>query len=457
MYGSATSTTPPTTRSTAAARSRCSRPACAPAQMPAIPSCTVDGAFGIARTTGTSAAICRSITAVGIAAATESTVCRGASSWPSSASSASMSWGLTAITTTSAPRTASALAVVASTPYRSRSSVARSSRRVVTTTSVQPELCSPARSDSPILPAPRIAMRIGQGYDARVMPRQQVHAREPGPLAVRLEQLVRLLGLDPSPAERRHQLGEPEVAREAALEPSEPLEADDADRPRAETALALEPPRDDIRRQGFKRLEVERAADADERRAAPRAEAEVAELRRREPGQVTVRRRGMETVARRCRGADDAALVLAREPAEDQLARDRAQERLRDSRRPQRAQPAQTARRLAEQRVAREAAQELRVVVVEPEREAAVLAARVAVGADEDRAVDALPRLHTLEPAVDRDRGTIGAVGDDARRVAPEPPREPERVRPTRSEVGGDHRTIFTSPPEGALAARSRR
>ena len=45
--------------------------------MPAIPSCTVEGAFGIERTTGTSAARWRSIRAVVIAAATESTVCSG--------------------------------------------------------------------------------------------------------------------------------------------------------------------------------------------------------------------------------------------------------------------------------------------------------------------------------------------------------------------------------------------
>ena len=45
--------------------------------MPAIPSCTTDGVFGIARTTGTPSATCRSILAVGIAAATESTVCSG--------------------------------------------------------------------------------------------------------------------------------------------------------------------------------------------------------------------------------------------------------------------------------------------------------------------------------------------------------------------------------------------
>ena len=54
ICSSGTSTTSPTARSTVPARSRCSRPACRPAHMPAIPSWTVEGAFGIERTTGTS-------------------------------------------------------------------------------------------------------------------------------------------------------------------------------------------------------------------------------------------------------------------------------------------------------------------------------------------------------------------------------------------------------------------
>src|SRR5215471_11992077 len=111
-----------------------------------------------------------------------------------------MSCGLTASTTTSAPLIAAVLSVVASTPCRSRSSVARSSRRDVATMSAQSELRSPARSDSPILPAPRIAIRIAQLYESGLVARQQVDARQSRPLAVRLEQRVGLLGLDvPAP------------------------------------------------------------------------------------------------------------------------------------------------------------------------------------------------------------------------------------------------------------------
>ena len=84
--------------------------------MPAIPSCTVDGAFGIARTTGTPVAMRSSMCAVVIAAAQESTVCSGESSCPMSARSASMSCGLTATTTSPASATAAALSEVASTP-----------------------------------------------------------------------------------------------------------------------------------------------------------------------------------------------------------------------------------------------------------------------------------------------------------------------------------------------------
>ena len=81
--------------------------------MPAIPSWTIDGAFGIARTTGTPAAIRLSIRAVGIAAATERTVCSGESCGPISPSNDSMSCGFTATTTSPAPAAASPFESVA--------------------------------------------------------------------------------------------------------------------------------------------------------------------------------------------------------------------------------------------------------------------------------------------------------------------------------------------------------
>ena len=56
--------------------------------MPAIPSWTVAGAFGIARTTGTPSAMRSSMCAVVIAAATETTVCSGVRLGPISARSA---------------------------------------------------------------------------------------------------------------------------------------------------------------------------------------------------------------------------------------------------------------------------------------------------------------------------------------------------------------------------------
>src|SRR5579884_4412403 len=440
MCSSGTSTTSPTARSTVPARSRCSRPAWRPAHIPATPSCTVEGAFGIARTTGTPSARCRSIVAVGIAAATESTVCAGVSRWPISPSSVSMSCGFTASTTTSAPLIAAALSVVASTPCRSRSSAARSSRRVVATMSAQSELRSPASSDSPILPVPRIAMRTAQDYESRVVARQQVDAREAGPFAVRREQLVGLLGLDAAPPELGAQLHQPEVACEPALVAAEALEADDADRPRAEPALAAEPLRDDVARHVLQLLELERAAEADERGAAACAEAEVAELRGREAREVGARRRRVQPVELRCRRAHDQPLDLARALREDQLPRERPQESVCDGGRAERSQAAQRADRPAQQRVVAEALEELGVVVVEPEDEADVLHAGLALGAHAHDAVGALPRAYPLEPAVDRDRRAVRPVGDDARRVAREPRRGAQRVRPARTQVGGDRR-----------------
>ena len=49
-------------------------------------------------------------------------------------------------------------------------------------------------------------LRHGQGYETAVEPGKEVHAREPGPLAVGGEQRVGLLGLDPAPPERRGEL-----------------------------------------------------------------------------------------------------------------------------------------------------------------------------------------------------------------------------------------------------------
>src|SRR5436189_3884705 len=222
-----------------------------------MPSWTVAGRFGIARTTGTPGAIRPSIAEVGIAAATESTVCSGVSRPPISPSRASKSCGLTAITTSAAPATASAFDVVASTPWRSASSVARCSSRTVTTSSEgsrQPPLRRPRRSDSPIVPAPRIATRRGSAtreslgggalrdrHETEPVGREQVDAREARPFAVGLEELRRFPRLDPAAAHGGAELDEAEVAGDPALEAAEPFEADHAYRPGAEPALPLEP------------------------------------------------------------------------------------------------------------------------------------------------------------------------------------------------------------------------
>src|SRR5439155_17392074 len=122
MYRSGTRTTPPKWDRHSSASARCSSPAWAPAQMPAIPSCTTAGAFGIERTTGTDASMRCSIALVGTAAATERTVWLGASAGPTSPSSTSKSCGFTAITTSPAPSAALLFERVASIAKRSRSS-----------------------------------------------------------------------------------------------------------------------------------------------------------------------------------------------------------------------------------------------------------------------------------------------------------------------------------------------
>src|SRR6266508_3966503 len=293
MYGSATRTTAPRWVRTSSAAATCSSAAWAPAQMPAMPSWTVAGALGMARTTGTPCDTRRSIAAVGMAAATDSTVCSGESSDPISPSSVSKSWGLTAITTTPAPATASVFESVASMPWRSRSSAARSSRRAVATISDglrQPVDSRPASSASPIFPQPRMAMRrasivmresLGrrpQRDEAPAVAGHQVDARQALPLAVGLEQLGRLPAFDPAAAHGREELDQAEVAHEPAFVAAESLQTDDARRPGAGAALLLEPARDRLGGQLAQPLEVYRSAEADERGGPAGVQAECAKL-----------------------------------------------------------------------------------------------------------------------------------------------------------------------------------
>src|SRR5581483_4821544 len=186
-------------------------------------------------------------------------------------------------------------------------------------------------------------------------------------------------------------------------------------------------------------LELERATEPDERAGAACAEPEAHVLRRREAREVGRGRRRMEVAELRCERADDRPLDLARTARLDQLAGDRAEQRLRDGCRTQRPQPAHVLQCLAEHRVAGERAQELGVVVVQAEHETDVLDARLAVGRDDDRPVRALHGVHALEALLDADGRPVGAVGDDAGCVAPEPARQAEGVRPLRAELGADH------------------
>ena len=97
---------------------------------------------------------------------------------------------------------------------------------------------------------------------------------------------------------------------------AEPLEADDADRPRAEAALALQPRRDRVGRLRLQPLEVERAAEPDERRGAGARRARARELRGREA------RRAPRAVGGACRppSAGAAARMIARSICRARLA-----------------------------------------------------------------------------------------------------------------------------------------
>src|SRR5262249_25276079 len=86
----------------------------------------------------------------------------------------------------------------------------------------------------------RLRAPLVAGHEPATQAREHVDARQPGPLAVRLQELRGLPRLDRATAERGEQLDQAEVALEPALVPAEALQADHADRPRAESALALE-------------------------------------------------------------------------------------------------------------------------------------------------------------------------------------------------------------------------
>ena len=119
----------------------------------------------------------------------------------------------------------------------------------------------------------------------------QVETREPAPLAVRGEQLRRLLRLDAgAPTERRDELDEPEVADEPVVVATETLERDHARRPRPEPPLAADPAHERVGRGVVQPFEVDGAAQADESRRALGRQAVAAELCRREAGQRLARR-----------------------------------------------------------------------------------------------------------------------------------------------------------------------
>src|SRR6266545_1711285 len=439
MYGSATRTTAPRWESTSLAAATCSSAAWAPAQIPAMPSWTIAGALGMARTTGTPCATRLSIAAVGMAAATDSTVCSGESDEPISASSVSKSWGLTAITTTPAPATASAFESVASIPWRSRSSAARSSRRAVATISDgsrQPVERRPASSASPIFPQPRMAMRrasivmresLGsrpQRDESAAVAGQHVHARQPGPLAVGLEQLGRLPALHPAAAHGRQELDQTEVAHEPALVAAEPLQTDDACRPGAEPALLLEPARDRLGGQVAQPFEVERSAEADERGGPAGVEAEGPKLGGREARERLPGGRRMKSVQALRRCPHDPALDRACPLRLDQLLAERAQKGMGDRGQAQGAKAARHAQGPPEQRVVAEAEQD---------------EASFALRAEDEPPVGRLPRLRALEPAVDLQRRAEHSVAEAPGGVAHRPRRQRERVRATGHHERLDH------------------
>ena len=129
--------------------------------------------------------------------------------------------------------------------------------------------------------------------------------------------------------------------------------------------------------------------------------------------------------------AQEPRFQLPRRPRLDQLPADGLEEGMRDRRRPQRPQPAKAADRLAEQGSPAKRRSELRVVVVRGEDEAQALERGprpLPFDLGGEAAVGALAHAGDRRPALGLERHRQDSVTEMARRIAPHPGGEGERV-----------------------------
>src|SRR5690242_4268552 len=161
MCFSSTTTVRPTVSNSCRAVWRWSSVAWLPRHNPVMPAPTWHGVLGIARTTGTPFSRRASIKLVGTDAATETTSAAGVTSGRICSSRSPTFCGLTATTTTSAPRTAARLSVSTAMGSRPERVAARSAWRTVARTpaGARPALSSPWSRMVPILPSPNTATR----------------------------------------------------------------------------------------------------------------------------------------------------------------------------------------------------------------------------------------------------------------------------------------------------------
>jgi hypothetical protein len=131
----------------------------------------------------------------------------------------------------------------------------------------------------------------------------------------------------------------------------------------------------------------------------------------------------VQPIERRSCRPDDAALDLARSPGCDQLAAERAEQCLSNRCAAKRPQPAERANRLSQERITREPFDELRVVVVEAERETHPLDRLFTRSLNEQDAVRLLSRGGDLEPAAYLVHRPEATACRDTRRVAAVPDR----------------------------------
>ena len=228
-------------------------------------------------------------------------------------------------------------------------------------------------------------------------------------------------------------------------------------RPRAEPALPLEPLRDLAWMEPAQPLEVDRPAQADDRRGLPRREPEALQLHRRAAGEAFRRRRDAEGTVCLARPAEQPPLDLPCLRGRDQLAADGAHQRLRHGPDADRPLAGNRLERPSQHRVVGEPPEKLRVVGFERKRGEQLLQRLFGVRSKLDAPVGLLPCAGPREPVLDCEEADQHASVEPPRGVARPHRGVAQRERTAGPEGQLDHRGNITGGGGDRLGLRGDR